>query len=42
MKRQKKYVFIGGLVIGSLVGAILGGLAVANVIAIAFINANLY
>jgi hypothetical protein len=33
--------FIGGLVIGSIIGAILGGLAVANTMAIAFINAGL-
>jgi hypothetical protein len=33
--------FIGGLVIGSITGAILGGLAIANVMAIAFINAGL-
>lgn len=33
--------FIGGLVIGSIAGALVGGLAVAHVMALAFINANL-
>jgi hypothetical protein len=42
MKNKKNIkVFIGGLVIGSITGAILGGLAIANVMAIAFINAGL-
>jgi len=41
MKRQRIYVFIGGLVIGGIIGTILGGLAVANVIALNFINANI-
>jgi hypothetical protein len=30
--------FIGGLVIGSIAGALLGGLAVAHTMALAFIN----
>ena len=33
--------FIGGLVIGVVAGAVIGGLAIANVMAIAFINYNL-
>lgn len=40
MKRTTK-TFIGGAVVGSLVGAIIGGFAVAMVMGTAFINYNL-
>ena len=41
MQKTRLKSFIGGLVIGGVMGAIIGGLAVANVFAIAFINAGL-
>ena len=41
MQKTRLKSFIGGLVIGGLLGSLLGGLAVANVFAIAFINAGL-